>query len=1051
MDALLLARPSLTARLDRALEHRLTAVVAGPGSGKSTVLRAWYSGVRAAVWHPQPTGSWASAASGLVEALSAVVELPDLSASWRSAAPEPESPARRGAAMAGDLVDAIGDTELVLVVDELDPVGDVPGVRHLLTSLVRQAPPTLHVVVASGSALPPDLAALCGLELTGDDLAFDLPAIEAMLQAVGGDAQRAPEILGATGGWALGVRLAAEADPSIPAEVRPLVHRALEQRSAAARAVLQAAVDLPWVDDRMLRHLGVADAGRGLEELQRHGVFLTPVGGNGHRLSDLVGDIVAAATGESPSNRTRRLRTAAEWLEGNGQPAPALACLVRAADHERLVAMLEANGTQLLRSGRVDVVADACTAVPPEQRTSLLHILEGDAHQVRGDWTASLAAYLRASQDADPGIRPKLAWRIGLIHYLRGELEEAMAAYERGFPITGERPSGAGDGAGLGDIALARAWGAAACWLRGDLPRARQLATDALQDALASAEPGAEAAARTALAMVAAADGDRAANDAHYRAALAAAERAGDALQLIRIHTNRASHFCEEGAFDAALRELEKAIHLSGLAGERTMRSMALSNRAEVHHRLGRMEEAAADVTEAERICTEVDTDMVVYPLLRRGLLAGDRGDRPAALSALGRAIEIARRTDDRQVLAPALAARAVVLAIEDPTAAEALAREAVTVSGGLARAEALIARAAVALHRHDPAEATRLALQALADARHRRDRVNEAEALHVLAAADRTSGARHVRAARAIWAGLGCPIGVAATTLLAADIGSPASTEAEARLVGMGAAGLAERIRAWRSDGVHDAGTEDVRLRVLGGLTLELDGVPVPHETWGSRKSRLLLAQLVARRGRPVPREELAVSLWPDGDPSRLGPRLSVELSKLRRALGPARDAIVADRDSLHLDPDGLDVDVWRFVDDATAGLDAARSGADGSESLRRADAAYTGDFLEEHPYEPWAAGLRDRARALAANVARTLATTAWAAGDAAEAARCWRRVLERDAFAEDAHLALVEVLSAVGTHGEARRAYQTYVARMDEIDAPVRPFPTSEGGGPT
>ena len=1047
MDALLLARPSLTARLDRALEHRLTAIVAGPGSGKSTVLRAWYSGVRAAVWHPQPTSSWANAASGLVEALARVVDLPDLSASWRSAAPEPESPARRGTAMAGDLVDAIGDTELVIVVDELDPVADVPGVGPLLASLVRQAPPTLHVVIAAGSSLPPELAGLCGLELTGDELAFDLPAVEALLEALDADPGRATQILGATGGWALGVRLAAEADdPSLPAEVQPLVTRALQRRSPAARAVLHAAVDLPWVDDRMLAHLGVEEAASGMAELQRHGVFLTPVSGSGHRLSDLVVDVVVASAGESPAARSRRLRAAAEWFGAHGEPAPALTCLVRAGDHDLLVAMLEADGAQLLRSGQVDVVADACAAVPPEGRTSLLHILEGDANQVRGDWAGSLAAYLRASQGAEPGIRPKLAWRVGLIHYLRGELDEAMAAYEGGFPDAEGGATGDGTGDSLGDTALAQAWGAAACWLRGDLPRARQLATDAWRDAIRSEEPGAEAAARTALAMVAAADGDRAANDAHYRAALAAAERAGDALQLIRIHTNRASHFCEEGAFDAALGELAKAIHLSGLAGERTMRSMALSNRAEVHHRLGRMEEAAADVTEAERICTEVGTDMVVYPLLRRGLLAGDRGDRPGALSALGRAIEIARRTDDQQVLAPALAARAVVLAIDDPTAAEALAAEAVAVSGGLARAEALIAQASVALHRHERERAARLALQALADARHRRDRVNEAEALHVLAAADRTSGARHVSAARAIWAGLGCPVGVATTAMLAADVGSPAAAAAEERLVEMGATGVAERIRAWCAEEANETGPGAVRLRLLGGLTLEVDGAPVPHETWGSRKSRLLLARLVARRGRPVPREEVAGALWPDGDPSRLGPRLSVELSKLRRALGPAREAIVADRGSLHLDPGGLDVDVWRFVDDATSGLDAVRSGGDGSDRLRRADAAYTGDFLEEHPYEPWATELRDRARALAADVARALAGIAWSLGDAPEAARCWRRVLERDAWAEDAHLALVEILSSVGTHGEARRAYQAYVSRMEEIDAPIHPFPTLE-----
>ncbi len=41
----------------------------------------------------------------------------------------------------------------------------------------------------------------------------------------------------------------------------------------------------------------------------------------------------------------------------------------------------------------------------------------------------------------------------------------------------------------------------------------------------------------------------------------------------------------------------------------------------------------------------------------------------------------------------------------------------------------------------------------------------------------------------------------------------------------------------------------------------------------------------------------------------------------------------------------------------------------------LRAAEAAYSGDFLEEDVYADWAAGMREEARALYVRVARVLA----------------------------------------------------------------------------
>ena len=72
-----------------------------------------------------------------------------------------------------------------------------------------------------------------------------------------------------------------------------------------------------------------------------------------------------------------------------------------------------------------------------------------------------------------------------------------------------------------------------------------------------------------------------------------------------------------------------------------------------------------------------------------------------------------------------------------------------------------------------------------------------------------------------------------------------------------------------------------------------------------------------------------------------------------------------------------------------------------------------------------------------------RALAAAAADAGDADVAARHYRRILERDSYDEPAHLGLSSVLEAAGRHGEARRCYRTYCARMDEIGAESAPFP--------
>jgi LuxR family maltose regulon positive regulatory protein len=76
-----------------------------------------------------------------------------------------------------------------------------------------------------------------------------------------------------------------------------------------------------------------------------------------------------------------------------------------------------------------------------------------------------------------------------------------------------------------------------------------------------------------------------------------------------------------------------------------------------------------------------------------------------------------------------------------------------------------------------------------------------------------------------------------------------------------------------------------------------------------------------------------------------------------------------------------------------------------------------------------------REEARAAYIAVARKLVELATAHADHASAARYALRILERDAYDERAHLALVATRHAAGSHGEAARAYRRYTQRMREI----------------
>lgn len=235
------------------------------------------------------------------------------------------------------------------------------------------------------------------------------------------------------------------------------------------------------------------------------------------------------------------------------------------------------------------------------------------------------------------------------------------------------------------------------------------------------------------------------------------------------------------------------------------------------------------------------------------------------------------------------------------------------------------------------------------------------------------------------------------------------------------------------------------IAIATLGGFAVSRCGATIPADRWQSRKARDVVKILAARRGCPVPREQLADLLWP-GDPwERTANRLCVALSTARAVFDPRRSEhrdtyLITEQCAVRLNPDTVHVDIDTFVADCDRAMTAARARrADTVPLLEAAVAAYPGDFCETDPYEPWAEGPRLELRARYHDIVAALADELTKSSRPADAVPHLTHLLARDPYDEAAHRRLVLSLRDLGRHGAALDAHRTYVRRMAELGVPA------------
>ena len=1061
------ARVALEDRLDEALARRVTTIVAGPGFGKSTLVAAWAARVGAAWYTADPSDrSLTTFARGLDRALRA--RLPGLSGSFASAVGGSMGLALDESEQAGPLAALLlqgleGELEggLAVVIDDLHELPRTGASARLVAALARQAPPSLHLVLCGRGEPPFRLERLRGrgevLSLGAPDLGFTLAEVEDLLAGVAlaqpGLAQR---VHGLTGGWPAAVRLTVEALSAVPEDTidealarlprrgNPLFSYLAEEvftrASPAVRDLLRSVAPLEGFSPALCESLGIEHAGTTLERLADRGLFVhaSSEREDWYALHALVREF-ARERWPLPADELRDLllRTAG-WLERAGRLGEALRTLTRSGDGAAVAQFFLAHGEALVAAGAGQDILLAGEGLPELHDPRIEEIL-GEAHALRGEWDDALECYRRALKGLDP-LPARLALRVGLIHAYRAQITEALEWFEGGHD----------DGSDPVTTSLLLSWIAMCRWSLGETEQAHELAPRALVAAREADDDRALAAAQNVL-MLSHLGRDPAAAERHGRLGLEAAQSAGDVIQEIRIRLNLAGPMEPREALPLA----EEALRLAELAGAELYIAAALVTRGSNLRHVGRLDGAVSDLERASSLYQRYGSPRLARARGNLAYLHELRGALAVARRLYDEALPIAERGGDAQDVMGSLAGIGRLVAGEDSDQANTLAARGVEIarSQRYLLADNLISAGWIALVTGDRDRAEALAEEAVRTARAGNEGrlLPQALELQALAAPEPAAEIETLEEAVAIWRAIGDSVGQAKAELAAARLsartGSLREEGARRRLRQLGvresAAGAAGLLMA-----LGPERPASLAIRTLGGFQVLRQGKPVALAEWQSKKARDALKLLIARRGRPTPRDALLETLWPEENPAKSGPRLSVALSTVRSVLDPSHASapdhfLVSDGDAVRFDLNHVDVDIERFLDGVEVALRA--EGPEATELLEAAESAYAGEFLEEDAYEEWAAALREEARAAYVAAAGALAAQSASNGDNAAAARYRLRILERDPFDEEAHLGLVTALSAARAHGEARRAYRRYVARMEEIDVEPAPFPNT------
>jgi DNA-binding SARP family transcriptional activator/ATP/maltotriose-dependent transcriptional regulator MalT len=231
-------------------------------------------------------------------------------------------------------------------------------------------------------------------------------------------------------------------------------------------------------------------------------------------------------------------------------------------------------------------------------------------------------------------------------------------------------------------------------------------------------------------------------------------------------------------------------------------------------------------------------------------------------------------------------------------------------------------------------------------------------------------------------------------------------------------------------------------RVRLFGGLRVEIDGRHIEDKSWRKRKARLLFAMMSSRCGKDIPRDQLIEYLWPEMDERQALNNFYVAWSCMKQALMPGGTRADTCPYLEHrggvcrtsLDRVVTDLDEFDALLSLAAKARAARDDAAELAALHSVANLYRGEVLPGEAYDDWFSALRERCRHDFEDAMLRAANLLEARGNLTGGLSLLRRALEHDPWREDLYQAALRLQMATGQRSAAIETYLACRTRLVE-----------------
>jgi two-component SAPR family response regulator len=220
--------------------------------------------------------------------------------------------------------------------------------------------------------------------------------------------------------------------------------------------------------------------------------------------------------------------------------------------------------------------------------------------------------------------------------------------------------------------------------------------------------------------------------------------------------------------------------------------------------------------------------------------------------------------------------------------------------------------------------------------------------------------------------------------------------------------------------------------------------------DKWSSLKAKSLLKFLISRRGKPVAKDVLVETLWPNCNPEVGSNNLKSAIYALRQALRQGRlkydnktnyPFVQFSEARYMLSPE---LKLWVDVDDFehmwTAGhrLEKQRDIEGAANQYQLADELYRGDYLEDELYAEWTLLRREALKDTYLAILGKLASISFRASDYDNCVMYSQKILAKDSCHEEAYRWLIRCYVRLGQRHRAQQWYNLCAATLKrELDS--------------